>query len=98
MRADRWLLLTALFLVSGLWVLLHYCHGTAGLNFALPVSGTSLSLDIKTTGVPVLMGLPLVFLGLALFIVAIVSAVRSQFRWHDAKRPPKEPETLHPPA
>ncbi|HKF48621.1 MAG TPA: hypothetical protein VKB38_14790 [Terracidiphilus sp.] len=83
MRADRWLILAALFLGGGLWVLLHYCHGTAGFNFALPISGTSLSVDIKTMGAPALIGLPLFVVGVVLFVVAIVSAVVAQFR-----RPP----------
>lgn len=80
MRADRWLLLAVLVLGCGLWMLFAYCHGTAGLAFALPVSGSSVSLDLKTTGAPVLIGIPLTALGAVLLLVAIVSALMAQFR------------------
>ncbi len=80
MRADRWLLLAVLVLGCGLWMLFAYCHGNAGLAFALPVSGSSVSLDLKTTGAPVLLGIPLTALGAVLLLVAIVSALMAQFR------------------
>jgi len=80
MRADRWLLLAVLVLGCGLWALFAYCHGTAGLSFALPISGSSVSLDLKTMGAPVWFGIPLTALGLILFLVAIISAILAQFR------------------
>lgn len=80
MRADRWLLLAVLFLGCGLWALFAYCHGTAGLNFAFPVSASSVMLDLKTTGAAVWIGIPLTALGVILLIVSIVSAVMAQFR------------------
>jgi hypothetical protein len=80
MRADRWLLLAVLVLGCGLWILFAYCHGNAGLAFALPVSGSSVSLDLKTTGAPVLIGIPLTAIGAVLLLIAIVSAVLAQFR------------------
>jgi len=99
MRADRWLLLAVLVLGCGLWVLFAYCHGTAGLAFALPVSGSSVMLDLKTTGAPVLFGIPLTALGVVLLLVAIVSAIMAQFRGpyrtahvkEPAVKPPVEP-------
>ncbi|HUY93791.1 MAG TPA: hypothetical protein VMU71_00790 [Terracidiphilus sp.] len=98
MRADRWLLLTVLVLGCGLWILFAYCHGTAGLNFALPVAGSSVSLDLKTTGAPVLIGIPLTALGVILLLVSIVSAVLAQFRnpYRDARAQERasEPPTL----
>ncbi len=80
MRADRWLLLAVLVLGCGLWILFAYCHGTGGLAFALPVSGSSVSLDLKTTGAAVLIGIPLTAIGAVLLLVAIVSALLAQFR------------------
>lgn len=80
MRADRWLLLAVLVLGCGLWILFAYCHGNAGLAFALPVSGSSVSLDLKTTGAPVLIGIPLTAVGAILLLVAIISALMAQFR------------------
>ncbi|MFZ0395854.1 MAG: hypothetical protein WCF17_02965 [Terracidiphilus sp.] len=80
MRVDRWLLLAVLVLGCGLWVLFAYCHGSAGLAFALPVSGSSVSLNLKTIGAPVLIGIPLTALGAILLLVAIGSAILAQFR------------------
>lgn len=97
MRADRWLLLAVLVLGCGLWILFAYCHGNAGLAFALPVSGSSVSLDLKTTGAPVLIGIPLTVIGAILLLVAIVSALLAQFR--RPYRPVKvEEKVIKPPS
>jgi apolipoprotein N-acyltransferase len=97
MRADRWLLLAVLVLGCGLWVLFAYCHGTAGLAFALPVSGSSVMLDLKTTGAPVLIGIPLVALGVVLLLVAIVPALLAQFRRPERTVPVEKPAATQPP-
>lgn len=99
MRADRWLLVAVLVLGCGLWILFAYCHGNAGLAFALPVSGSSVMLDLKTTGAPVLIGIPLTALGAILLLVAIVSALMAQFRrpYRAARvEPASEPPALPP--
>lgn len=80
MRADRWLILAAIVLGCGLWTLFAYCHGTAGLSFALPFSASSASLDIKTMGAPVWFGVPLTVIGLIVLLVAIAAAIVAQFR------------------
>jgi hypothetical protein len=97
MRADRWLLLAVLVLGCGLWILFAYCHGTGGLAFALPVSGSSVSLDLKTAGAPVLIGIPLTAIGAVLLVVAIVSAVLAQFRG-PFRKPRVEESSSEPPA
>jgi hypothetical protein len=79
MRTDRWLLAALLFLVGGLWLTFEWGHGTAGLNVAFPAEGTKLSLDVFTTGWPVMVGLPLVLIGLVLMAIALVAALVAQF-------------------
>lgn len=78
-RADRWVIAAAVFLTAGLWTLFNFCHGDAGLAFALPVSGSKVSLNLTTMGWPVLIGVPLTLIG-ALFLVAtVVVALMEQF-------------------
>lgn len=96
MRADRWLLVAVVVLGCGLWALFAYCHGTAGMSFALPISGSSVAVDLKTTGAAVWMGIPLTALGLILLLVAIISAILAQFRrpyraGRDEEHPPISP-------
>ena len=80
MRADRLLIGAVLFVGGGIGTLLTYCHGTAGLGVALPVAGTKFNLDITTMGVPVLVGVPLFVIGLALLLIAFFAAIVAQFR------------------
>lgn len=96
MRADRWLLLAVLFLGCGLWSLFAYCHGNAGLSFAFPVSASSVSLDLKTTGAAVWIGIPLTALGLILMLVAVVSAILAQFRRPNHAARVSEPTPIRP--
>jgi hypothetical protein len=91
MRTDRWLIASLVLVVSGLWSLLEWCHGTAGLNVAFPVAGTKLSLDITSTGAPVLVGIPLVIFGLLFMLIALFAALLDQFRPHVRPSKPAEP-------
>ena len=80
MRTDRLLIDSLVLLVSGVWSLLEWCHGTAGLNVASPVAGTRLAIDLTSTGVPVLVGVPLVIFGLLFMVIALFAALLAQFR------------------
>ncbi|MGA7110299.1 MAG: hypothetical protein WBV28_20920 [Terracidiphilus sp.] len=64
------LLLSVVLLAVGVGVIFGYCHGSTGFSFAYPFSGTSLHIDITTTGVPALIGVPLTLLGAFLGILA----------------------------
>src|ERR1700741_581191 len=83
MRTDRWLLGALALLVGGTWLLFAWCHGSIGLNFAYPVAGTKLNFEVVSMGLPVLIGIPLIFLGLVLMLVALLAAVIAQFQRPD---------------
>jgi apolipoprotein N-acyltransferase len=91
MRTDRWLIASLALLVSGVWSLLEWCHGTMGLAFAYPLAGTKLTIDITSTGGIVILGIPLVILGLLLMLIALLGALLDQFRSHARPSKPKEP-------
>ncbi|MGA2569052.1 MAG: hypothetical protein ABSF23_00900 [Terracidiphilus sp.] len=90
MRTDRWLIAALVLLVSGVWSLLAWCHGTAGFNVAFPVADTKLTLDIVSTGAPVLVGVPLIFFGLLFMVFAFIAALLDQFRSPVRSRKPAE--------
>jgi hypothetical protein len=69
-----------LFLAAGLGLLFGFTNGTAGVNLAYPLSVTKLHVDITTTGIPVIAGLPLVAAGVLLLFIALIAAIISQFR------------------
>lgn len=80
MKTGRVLIAAVLCLGAGLWVTFAYCNGTVGFNVAYPFSATKLTIDITTTGIPVLVGTPLVVIGLLLMLIAFIAAVVAQFR------------------
>lgn len=91
MRTDRWFIASLVLLVSGVWSLLEWCHGTVGLGFALPVAGTKFTADITSTGAPVLVGIPLVIFGLLFMLIALLAALFAQFRSPIRNSKPAEP-------
>ncbi len=80
MRAGRVLIGAVLFLGAGLWVIFAYCNGTTGLNLGYPISGCKLTIDLTTMGTPVVVGIPLVGIGLVLMLIAFIAAIVAQFR------------------
>ena len=80
MKSDRLVIGAVVFLAAGLCLIFYFCHGTTGLNVAYPVSGTNLHLDITTTGLPVLAGVPLIGAGILLLLIALIAAIVSQFQ------------------
>ena len=79
MKSDRMVIAAVLFLAAGLGLLFGFCDGTTALNVAYPFSRTSMHLDITSTGIPVLAGLPLVAAGALLLLFAFVAAIAAQF-------------------
>ena len=67
---KRLLLLSVVLLAVGVGVIFGYCNGTTGFAVAYPFSGTSLHLDVTTTGIPALIGVTLALLGGLLLIIA----------------------------
>lgn len=70
-------------LIGGTWLLFAWCHGNIGFSFAYPVAGTKLNFEVLSTGAPVLVGVPMIFLGLVLMAIALVTAVIAQFQRPD---------------
>ena len=94
MRIDRWLIAALALLVAGIWTIFAWCHGTVGLNFAYPFDGTKLAFDVNSVGVPIIVGIPLVFLGLLFMLIALLGALIAQFRpnYYPRRWPDERPE------
>jgi hypothetical protein len=77
MKLGRLLLAAVAFLTAGLWTIIYYCHGSTGLN--LPINESNLHIDLTTTGMAVIVGIPLIAIGAALLAIAILGSVIVQF-------------------
>jgi TRAP-type C4-dicarboxylate transport system permease small subunit len=80
MKSDRLVIAAVLFLAAGLGLLFAFTNGTTGLSVGYPFSATRLHVDITTTGIPALIGVPLVAAGALLLFFALIAAIVSQFR------------------
>jgi hypothetical protein len=80
MKSGRVLIAAVFFLGAGLWVLFEYCNGNAGMNFGSELSANKVSIDLTTSGVPMLVGFPLAGMGLLLMLIAFIGAIVGQFR------------------
>lgn len=80
MKSDRLVIGAVLFLAAGLGLLFGFTNGTTGVNVGYPFTETKLHVDITTTGIPALAGLPLVGAGTFLLFLALIAAIVSQFR------------------
>jgi hypothetical protein len=80
MKSDRWVIAAVLFLAAGLGLLFGFTDGTTSVNVGYPFSATKLHADITTTGIPALVGLPLVAAGALMLFFALIAAIVSQFR------------------
>ena len=67
-------------LAAGVGVIFGYCNGTTGLQFAYPLSASSIHIDITTTGAGVPIAVGLVAIGAFLLIVATIIALVGMFR------------------
>ena len=66
-------------LAAGIGVIFGYCNGTTGLQFAYPLSASSIHIDITTTGAGVPVAVGLVAIGAFLLIVATIIALVGMF-------------------
>jgi hypothetical protein len=80
MKSDRFVIGAVLFLAAGLALLFAFTNGTTGFTLGYPFSNTRLHVDITTSGIPALAGLPLVAAGALLLFIALIAAIVSQFR------------------
>lgn len=78
MRADRPILVSAVFLAAGLSVLFCYGHSGSGLNAALPISNSGFHLNLTTAGGAAIGGVILTSIGVLCFVWAIFAALG----WH----------------
>ncbi|MGO9436687.1 MAG: hypothetical protein ACLPH3_19545 [Terracidiphilus sp.] len=87
-----------LFLVSvvclavGLGVLFGYCNGAAKLSLGDSLPAISIHVDITTTGVPALTGVPLTLIGAFLLIVAWFLALFGRSKQSVVEPPPRRRE------
>ena len=96
MKSDRPMILSVVLLAAGLGILFGYCHGTAGLSAAIPVSGASFNLCITTTGPGALGGFALTVLGVLLLLWAVFLAIVGEIRLLGPRRKLDE-EATHAP-
>jgi hypothetical protein len=78
------LIVASLCLAAGVGLIFGFCNGTTGFNFGVPLSATSLHIDITTTGVPAVAGLALTLLGAFLLMVATIIAFVGMFQRNEA--------------
>lgn len=80
-------------LAVGVGVLFAFCHGNTGAQFAYPLSGASVHIDMTTTGVPAIVGFALTILGAFLLIVATIIALVTMRRRNGNTGPLKRRDT-----
>lgn len=85
MNSERTLLSSIVLLALGLGLIFGYCNGTVSFGAAYPVSGASLQVAIKTTGLPAMAGLAATLIGVLLLIIATIQAIVGQVRWPGEK-------------
>jgi hypothetical protein len=78
MKPDRPLIGAVVFLATGVGLILRYCHGTSAFNVAYPFSGSTMHIDIATTGPAVLGGLFLIAIGLLFLVWSLLAAIVHQ--------------------
>jgi hypothetical protein len=77
MKLGRLLLAAIAFLAAGLWTIIYYCHGSTGLN--LPINEANFHVDLTTTGLAVLIAVPLIAIGATLLAIAVLGSLVVQF-------------------
>jgi hypothetical protein len=78
MKPDRSLIGAVVFLATGVGLILRYCQGTTAFNVAYPFSGSTLHIDLTTTGPAVMGGLFLIAIGLLFMLWALLAAIVHQ--------------------
>jgi hypothetical protein len=78
MKPDRSLIGAVVLLATGMGLILKYCQGTTAFNIAYPFSGSTLHIDLTTTGPAVLGGLSLIAIGLLFLLWSLIAAIVHQ--------------------
>jgi hypothetical protein len=78
MKPDRSLIGAVVFLAIGVGLIVRYCQGTTAFNVAYPFSGSTLHIDLTTTGPAVLGGLFLIAIGLLFLVWSVLAAIVHQ--------------------
>jgi hypothetical protein len=78
MRPDRPVIGAVVCLATGVALIVAYCHGNTGANIAYPFSGSTLHIDLTTTGPAVLGGLFFTALGVLLLVWSLLAAIVHQ--------------------
>jgi hypothetical protein len=86
MRAHGPLIGAIIFLGFGLGLILGYCHGNTGMSAAYPLAGSTLHIDLTTTGPAVLGGVTCTVIGAILLIWAFIAALVDVFTWRERGR------------
>lgn len=78
MRSERPLIVSLVFLATGLSLILGYCTGNSSLNASYPLSASVLHLDITTYGPAAVGGIALITIGLLFMTWALLGAIVGQ--------------------
>jgi hypothetical protein len=77
MKLGRLIIAAVVLMAAGMWLLITYGHNATVFN--MPVNESLLHIDIATTGIAALVGVPLIVLGAALLAIAVLVSVVLQF-------------------
>jgi hypothetical protein len=78
MKPDRPLIISILLLAGGSVLIFGYANGTAGLSAALPITNSTLHVNVNTTGPAALGGIALLGIGVPLLLWSLLAAIVSQ--------------------
>ena len=78
MRPDRPVIGGVVCLATGVALLVAYCHDASSASLVYPFSGSTLHVDLTTTGPAVLGGLAFVALGALFLAWSLLAAIVSQ--------------------
>jgi hypothetical protein len=78
MRPDRPLIGAVVCLATGVALIVGYCHGATGVSLAYPFTGSTLHIDLNTSGPGVPGGLLLLAIGILFLAWSLLAAFVSQ--------------------
>ena len=78
MRPDRPVIGGVVCLATGIALIVAYCHGATSASAVYPFSGSTLHIELTTTGPAVLGGLLLTAIGVLFLVWSLLAAIVSQ--------------------
>lgn len=78
MRPDRPVIGAVVCLATGVALIVAWCHGVTGASVTYPFSGSTLHIDLTTSGPAVLGGLIFLALGILFLAWSLLAAIVSQ--------------------